>query len=181
MRPGIGHNGSCTLADFAKCIALPVSRCDSMMVPLPAETFADVLGSMSVSCVIVDVGSVDAVVGEVSDSADAVPGPVVAAVSELVDIVLSAVVGSGCDSIDAVPGTVVAAMSDSVDVIPGPVVVAVSDSVDTVLGAVVAAVSASVDVIPGPVVVAVSDSVDTVLGAVVVGDTIEQFWMSVCC
>ena len=68
-----------------------------MIVPLPAEILADVLGSVSASCVIVDVGSG-------FDSVVAVPGAVVVA---------------GFDSVVAVSGVVVVARSDSVDVVPG--------------------------------------------------------------
>ena len=68
-----------------------------MIVSLPAEILADVLGSVSASCVIVDVGSG-------FDSVVAVPGAVVVA---------------GFDSVVAVSGVVVVARSDSVDVVPG--------------------------------------------------------------
>ena len=83
-----------------------------MIVPLPAEILADVLGSVSSSCVIVDVGSG-------FDSVVAVPGAVVVAGFDSVVAVLGAVVVAGFDPVVAISGAVVVVGSDSVVAVSG--------------------------------------------------------------
>ena len=107
--------------------------CEAMqLVSVPAETLADELRSVSVACVIVDVGVVSGAAGvDVASSAlvggtdgvGVVLGPVVVGGTDRVGVVLGAVVG-GTDGVGVVLG---AGGTDRVGVVLEAVVVGGTD------------------------------------------------------